>query len=87
MDTTHKAPVALAKNVEKKVEKAEDKAKVYNTAQTNNSQVVNTATASKSEPNKPKEVFKNGFKQYAYIKVYRDKDGKMKVDSTSYEKP
>jgi rare lipoprotein A len=87
MDTTHIAPVQLAKNVEKKVEKTEDKVKVYNTAQINNSQPVNVPTASKSEPNKPKEIFKNGFKQYAYIKVYRDKDGKMKVDSTSYEKP
>jgi rare lipoprotein A len=87
MDTTHKSPVALAKNVEKKIEKTEDKVKVFNTAQINNPQAANVPTASKSELNKPKEVFKNGFKQYAYIKVYRDKDGKMKVDSTSYEKP
>jgi rare lipoprotein A len=84
MDTTHKAPVQLAKNTEKKTE---DKAKIYNTTQTNNSQAVNTVTTSKSEPNKPKEVFRNGFRQHAYIKVYRDKDGRMKVDSTSYEKP
>lgn len=87
MDTTQKAPVALAKNVEKKVEKTEDKAKVYNTTQTSNSEPANVLIASKSEHNKPKEVFKNGFRQHAYIKVYRDKDGKMKVDSTSYEKP
>jgi rare lipoprotein A (peptidoglycan hydrolase) len=87
MDTTHKAPVALAKNVEKKVEIVQDKAKVYNTAQTHNPQIADVLTVSKSEHNQPKEVFKNGFRQHAYIKVYRDKDGKMKVDSTSYEKP
>lgn len=84
MDTTQKAPVQLAKNVEKKVE---ENPKIYNTAQTISTQVANLTNTSKSEVNKPKEVYKNGFRQHAYIKVYRDKDGRMKVDSTSYEKP
>jgi rare lipoprotein A len=44
MDTTHKAPVQLVMNVENKVEKTEEKAKVYNTAQISNSQATNTNT-------------------------------------------
>jgi rare lipoprotein A len=84
MDTTQKTPIALAKNVEKKVE---EKPKIYNTVQPNSTQAANLVNASKSEANKPKEIYKNGFRQHAYIKVYRDKDGRMKVDSTSYEKP
>jgi rare lipoprotein A len=84
MDSTQKKSVQLAKNVEKK---NEDKTKIYNTNQTTSTQAVALANTSKSEANKPKEIYKNGFRQHAYIKVYRDKDGRMKVDSTSYEKP
>ena len=84
MDTTQKAPVQLARNTEKKIERTDEKPKVYTAVQNNVSQPVNT---SKSASNKPKEIYKDGFRQHAYIKIYRDKDGKMKVDSTSYEKP
>ena len=84
MDTTQRAPVQLARNTEKKIERTDEKPKVYTAVQNNVSQPVNT---SKSASNKPKEIYKDGFRQHAYIKIYRDKDGKMKVDSTSYEKP
>ena len=84
MDTTQKAPVQLARNTEKKIERTDEKPKVYTAVQNNVSQPVNTL---KSAGNKPKEIYKDGFRQHAYIKIYRDKDGKMKVDSTSYEKP
>jgi rare lipoprotein A len=84
MDSTQKKSLQLVKNVEKK---DEDKPKIYNTNQTTSTQAVASTNTSKSEANKPKEIYKNGFRQHAYIKVYRDKDGKMKVDSTSYEKP
>ena len=87
MDTTQKAPIQLAKNTEKIEEKTDEKPKVYTTVQTNSSKSANIIMLSKSENNKPKEIYKNGFRQHAYIKIYRDKDGKMKVDSSSYEKP
>ena len=87
MDTTQKAPVQLAKNTEKSVEKTAEKPKVYTVAQANSSKPSNLKTPLKLENNKPKEIYKDGFRQHAYIKVYRDKDGRMKVDSSSYEKP
>ncbi len=87
MDTTQKAPVQLAKNTEKKVEKTDEKPKVYTVAQNNFPKTVSVTTSSKLENNKPKEIYKDGFRQHAYLKVYRDKDGKVKVDSSSYEKP
>ena len=87
MDTTQKVPVQLARNTEKKVEKTDESSKAYKVAQTNTSQSNNTVSASKSKDNKTKEIYKDGFRQHAYIKIYRDKDGKVKVDSTSYEKP
>ena len=87
MDTTQKAPVQLARNTEKKIEKTDEKPKVYTTVQNKVSQPVNVVSNSKSVSNKSKEIYKDGFRQHAYIKIYRDKDGKMKVDSTSYEKP
>jgi hypothetical protein len=65
----------------------EEKSKIYNTVQTTSTQTTNMVTTSKPEANKPKEIYKNGFRQHAYIKVYRDKDGRIKVDSTNYEKP
>ena len=86
MDTTQKAPVQLAKNTEKSVEKTTEKPKVYTVAQANSSKPSNLKIPSKLENSKPKEIYKDGFRQHAYIKVYRDKDGRMKVDS-SYEKP
>jgi rare lipoprotein A len=87
MDTAQKAPIQLAKNTEKKAEKIEDKPKVFTAVQTNSTQVSGTLINSKSEINKSNVVYKDGFRQHAYIKIYRDKDGKMKVDSSSYEKP
>ena len=87
MDTTQKSPVQLAKNTEKKVEKTDNKPKAYTVAQPNYSKPANTIIPSKLENNKPKEIYKDGFRQHAYIKVYRDKDGRVKVDSSSYEKP
>ena len=87
MDTTQKSHVQLAKNTEKKVEKTDDKPKAYTVAQPNYSKPANTIIPSKLENNKPKEIYKDGFRQHAYIKVYRDKDGRVKVDSSSYEKP
>ena len=87
MDTTQKAPVQLARNTDKKVEQTDEKPKVYTAIQNNVSQPVNVVNTSKSAGNKPKELYKDGFRQHAYIKIYRDNDGKIKVDSTSYEKP
>ena len=72
MDTTQKIPVQLARNTEAKVEKTDEKPKVYAAVQNSTPQPANIVNASKSASNKPKEIYK---------------DGKMKVDSTSYEKP
>jgi rare lipoprotein A len=87
MDTTQKAPVQLAKNTEKQVDKTEDKPQVFNTNLTNNAKPIVTLNSSKTEETKPRAIFKDGFRQHSYIKVYKDKDGKMKVDTTSFERP
>lgn len=84
LDTTQKSPVQLAKNTAVQPNKTDEKAKVSPTVPTT-SQAVSSST--KPEVTKPKEIYQNGFRQHAYIKVYRDKDGKMKLDTTSYEKP
>jgi ribosome maturation factor RimP len=75
MDTTQKTPVELAKNTEKQV------------SNTNLSKPSIVANPSKLEANKPKEIYKDGFRQHSYIKIYKDKDGKMRVDTTSFERP
>ena len=87
MDTTQKAPVQLAKNTEKQVDKTEDKPHVFNTNLKNNAKPMVTLSSSKTETTKPREIYKDGFRQHSYIKVYKDKDGKMKVDTTSFERP
>ena len=87
MDTTQKAPVQLAKNTEKQVDKTEDKPQVFNTNLKNNAKPMVTLSSSKTEATKPREIYKDGFRQHSYIKVYKDKDGKMKVDTTSFERP
>lgn len=87
MDTTQKTPVQLTKNTEKKVDKTEEKPQAYTVTQANSSKPTSITTPSKLESNKLKAIYKDGFRQHAYIKVYRDKDGRMKVDSSSYEKP
>jgi rare lipoprotein A len=83
LDTTQKSPVQLAKNTDNQ-SKTEEKTKVTQPV-SNTSSAINNL--SKPEVTKPKEVYQNGFRQHAYIKVYRDKDGKTKLDTTSYEKP
>jgi rare lipoprotein A len=87
MDTTFNAPVQFAKNTEKQADKTENKPQVFNTALTNSNKPSTVSNASKLEMNKPKEIYKDGFRQYSYIKIYKDKDGKMKVDTTSFERP
>ncbi|PWK28632.1 rare lipoprotein A [Arcicella aurantiaca] len=84
LDTTQKSPEQFAKNVASQPAKVEDKNKVNAPTQPSSPAVNNTQ---KIEATKPKEVYQNGFRQHAYIKVYRDKDGKTKLDTTSYEKP
>jgi rare lipoprotein A len=83
MDTTQKAPVQLAKNTDKQADKTEDKPQVFNTNLTNTPK----QNTPKVEATKPREIYKDGFRQHAYIKIYKDKDGKMKLDTTSFEKP
>lgn len=87
MDTTQKAPVQLVKNIEKQADKPEDKPQVFNTTLTNNVKPMVTTNSSKLHLNKPREIFKDGFRQHSYIKIYKDKDGKMKLDTTSFERP
>ena len=87
IDTTLKAPVQLAKNTEKQSDKIENKPQVFNTNLTNSSKPLNQVNSPKKDVNRPKEIFKDGFRQHAYIKVYKDKDGKIKFDTTSFEKP
>lgn len=36
---------------------------------------------------KPKEIYKDGFRQHPYVKVSQDKDGKVKINSTGFEPP
>ena len=87
MDTTQKAPVHLAKNTEKQSDKIENKPQVFNTNLTNSSKPVNQVNSPQKNVNRPKEIFKDGFRQHAYIKIYKDKDGRIKFDTTSFEKP
>ncbi len=87
MDTSQKAPVQLAKNTDKKVDKSEDKPQVFNTPLTNLQKTTTAVNLPKLEANKPKEIYRDGFRQHSYIKIYKDKDGKMKVDTTSFERP
>jgi rare lipoprotein A (peptidoglycan hydrolase) len=87
MDTTQKSPVQLVKNTEKQLDKTEDKPQVFNTVLTNSPKITTVANSSKLEATKPKEIYKDGFRQHSYIKVYKDKDGKMKVDTSSFERP
>ena len=87
MDTTQKVPVHLAKNTEKQSDKIENKPQVFNTNLTNSSKPVNQVNSPKKDVNRPKEIFKDGFRQHAYIKIYKDKDGRIKFDTTSFEKP
>jgi rare lipoprotein A len=87
MDTTQKAPVHLAKNTTNQVEKSDDKPRITNTALINSTKSTVIVNTPKIEVTKPKEIYKDGFRQHSYIKVYRDIDGKMKLDTTSFERP
>jgi rare lipoprotein A (peptidoglycan hydrolase) len=90
MDTAQKAPITLAKNTENQATKSEEPAKnftVTNTSNTNSTKPTNAVLTTKSEDTKGKEVYKDGFRQHSYIKVYKDKDGKTKIDDTSFERP
>jgi rare lipoprotein A (peptidoglycan hydrolase) len=90
MDTAQKAPVTLAKNTDKQVNKPEEIAKpltVVNAVTTNSTKPANAVLTTKSEETKGKEIYKDGFRQHSYIKVYKDKDGKTKIDDTSFERP
>ena len=87
MDTTKTSPLQLAKNTEKQVDKSEVKPQVFNTNLTNSPKPTTPSNLPKMDSNKAREVCKDGFRQHAYIKVYKDKDGKTKLDTTSFERP
>ncbi len=87
MDTSQKAPIQLAKNTEEKIEKNDDKSQVYNTALKKSTTLTPLQNSQKLDVNMVKEIYKGGFRQHAYIKVYKDKDGKTKLDTTSFERP
>lgn len=87
MDTTQKSPLQLAKNTEKQVNKSEAKTQVFNTNLTNSPNPTTPSNLPKMDANKVREIYKDGFRQHAYIKVYKDKDGKTKLDTTSFERP
>lgn len=87
IDTTQKVPIQLAKNTPNKIEKTVDKPQFINNASTNSSKPTTSVNLPKTDVTKPKEFYKNGFRQHSYIKVYRDIDGKMKMDTTSFERP
>lgn len=86
-DTTEKAPVHLAKNTINQVEKSDDKPRITNNALINSTKSTAIVNTPKIEATKPKEIYKDGFRQHSYIKVYKDIDGKMKMDTTSFERP
>jgi phage/plasmid primase-like uncharacterized protein len=85
MDSTQKAPVHLAKNTQKQAEKVEDKPQIFNTSLINSPE--SSVNPPKTEATKPREIYKDGFRQHHYIKVYQDKDGKTKLDTTSFGRP
>ncbi len=90
MDTAQKAPVALAKNTNTQTIKTEEPAKtttVNNTSNVSPSKPANAILTTKSDNTKKNEVYKDGFRQHSYIKLYKDKDGKTKIDDTSFERP
>lgn len=87
MDTTQKAPVQLAKNTAIQIDKTQDKTQVFNTNLITPAKANKLQNVVKVEPTKPKEIYKDGFRQHSYIKVYKDKDGKTKLDTTSFERP
>ena len=87
MDTTQKAPVQLAKNTINQVEKSDDRPQNVNTSVANSAIPTGAINSPKTVVTKPKEIYKDGFRQHSYIKVYKDIDGKVKLDTTSFERP
>jgi rare lipoprotein A len=87
MDTAQKAPATLAKNTDNQANKTDEKVRTFNTSLPNSPKPSSTIVTPQPEATKGKEVFKDGFRQHSYIKVYKDKDGKTKIDDTSFERP
>lgn len=87
MDTTQKAPFQLAKITEKQNANIEAKPEVLNVNLPNVSSNIATKKTNTQEATKPKVIYKDGFRQHAYIKLYKDKDGKTRLDTTSFERP
>ncbi len=90
MDTAQKSPVTLAKNTNTQTIKPEEVAKslmVTNPTTNNATNTANVVTTTKPVETKGKEIYKDGFRQHSYIKLYKDKDGKTKIDDTSFERP
>jgi rare lipoprotein A len=87
MDTAQKAPNPLAKNTDNQANKTEDKVRTFNASLPNSPKPSSAVATPQTEAIKGKEVYKDGFRQHSYIKIYKDKDGKTKIDDTSFERP
>jgi rare lipoprotein A (peptidoglycan hydrolase) len=87
MDTAQKVPNPLAKNTDNQANKTEDKVRTFNASLPNSPKPSSAVATPQTEATKGKEVYKDGFRQHSYIKVYKDKDGKTKIDDTSFERP
>lgn len=87
MDTSQNIPVQLAKNTDSKIEKTVDKPQIFNTSIVKSQKSSTGMSSLKLETSKPKDIYKFAFRQHSYIKVYKDKDGKTKLDTTSFERP
>jgi rare lipoprotein A (peptidoglycan hydrolase) len=87
LDTVQKVPASLAKNTDSQANKTDEKVRVFNASLPNTPKPSNAPVAPQTEAIKGKEVYKNGFRQHSYIKIYKDKDGKTKIDDSSFERP
>jgi len=88
MDTaSQKNVIQLAKNTDKEIEKSADNPQSFNTSLANSQKRSTGMNAIKQVATKPKEIHTYTFRQYSYIKLYKDKDGRTKVDTTSFERP
>jgi len=86
IDTTKKGIARLAKNMTKQSEKSDDRPQTINSDLINSINQKSAVGAPKMEATKSKELYKNGFRQHSYVTVYQDKDGKIKLDTTSFER-
>jgi rare lipoprotein A len=87
LDTAQKATTQLVKNTDNQADNTDEKMRTFNTSLTNTSKPASVATIPQPETTKGKEIYKDGFRQHSYIKVYKDKDGKTKIDDSSFERP